>query len=82
MGVAMEKSGIDTSSFDKKYPNRRCYPGLKHSPNHILAAQELANWMKEKITIFGKHKIYKKVLFLLKTVGVQRITLTFGMENQ
>ena len=25
MGVALEKSGIDTKSFDTMYPNRRCY---------------------------------------------------------
>ena len=39
MGVALEKSGVDTSSFDSMYPQRRCYPGLKHNPGHILAAQ-------------------------------------------
>jgi len=39
MGVALEKSGVDTSSFDVMYPNRRCYPGLKYSPRHILAAK-------------------------------------------
>ncbi|CAM4441740.1 hypothetical protein SHLI107390_17630 [Shewanella livingstonensis] len=45
MGVSLEASGIDISSFDKMYPQRRCYPGLKHTPRHILAAQELANWI-------------------------------------
>lgn len=43
MGVALEKSGVDTTSFDRLYPNRRCYKNLTHSPKHILAAQELAN---------------------------------------
>jgi len=43
MGVALEKSGVDTSSFDTMFPNRRCYPGFKHSPKHILAAQQLAD---------------------------------------
>jgi len=61
MGVALEKSGIDTSSFDSKYPNRRCYPNFGHSPKHILAAQQLANWMKGNVAIFGKAKIYKNV---------------------
>ena len=53
MGVALEKSGVNTSTFDIKYPNRRCYSGFKHSPGHILAAQELASWMKGEKTIFG-----------------------------
>jgi hypothetical protein len=61
MGVALEKSGVDTSSFDVMYPNRRCYPGFNHSPKHILAAQELANWMKSKKSIFGNVSIYKNV---------------------
>ena len=60
MGVALEKSGIDTSSFDRMFPNRRCYKGLHHSPKHILAAQELANWMDKNSKIFGSVKKYKK----------------------
>lgn len=60
MGVALEKSGIDTKSFDKMYPHRRCYKGLNHSPKHILAAQELANWIKSNETIFGKVKVYTR----------------------
>ena len=54
MGVALEKSGVNTSTFDIKYPNRRCYSGFKHTPRHILAAQELANWMKSEKKIFGE----------------------------
>jgi len=61
MGVTLEKSGINTSGFDKMYPNRRCYPGFKHSPRHILAAQELANWIKSETKLFGEVKIHKKV---------------------
>jgi hypothetical protein len=61
MGVALEKSGVDTNSFDTKYPNRRCYPGFKHTPRHILAAQELANWMQTKTLVFGSAEIHKKV---------------------
>lgn len=60
MGVALEKSGVDTSGFDKMYPNRRCYPGFKHSPKHILAAQELANWLKSEREIFGDVKVYRE----------------------
>lgn len=61
MGVALEKSGIDTSSFDTMYPSRRCYPGFKHAPKHILAAQELANWIKSKQAVFRNVKVYKNV---------------------
>jgi len=61
MGVALEKSGVDTNSFDTMFPNRRCYPGFKHSPKHILAAQQLADWIKSKETIFGKVKVHKNV---------------------
>lgn len=60
MGVSLEKSGIDTSSFDIMYPQRRCYPGLKHSPRHILAAQELANWIdSSNCKEFGSKKVIK-----------------------
>lgn len=61
MGVALEASGVDTSSFDIMYPNRRCYPGLNHHPKHILAAQELANWIKSKTSIFGTVEVFSNV---------------------
>lgn len=50
------------------FPNRRCYSGFKHSPRHILAAQELADWIKSKSNIFGevskidKQKINKSLV--------------------
>jgi len=44
-----------------KYPNRRCYPDFKHTPRHILAAQELTNWMQTKTLVFGSAEIHKKV---------------------
>jgi len=53
MGVALEKSNVDTTSFDIKYPKRRCYPGFKHKPRHILAAQELANWLETQSKVVG-----------------------------
>ena len=60
MGAALEKSGIDTTSFNTMYPRRRCcsaYPSLKHhKPGHIMAAQELANWIDKNPKIFGKTK--------------------------
>lgn len=61
MGVALEKSGIDTRSFDAMYPDRRCYPGYEHQPAHILAAQELANWLKTRQGIFGRAEIHRGV---------------------
>jgi len=57
MGVALEKAGVNIQSFN----GARCYPGLKHSPKHILRAQELANWLKTKKDIVGNVKSYKKV---------------------
>ncbi|WP_444891288.1 T6SS effector amidase Tae4 family protein [Microbulbifer sp. DLAB2-AA] len=60
MGVALEKSGVDTSSFDKMYPNRRCYKGLNHNPKHILSAEEMAYWMKANTKLFGSQKTYTK----------------------
>ena len=53
----MEKSGIDTSSFDTLYPKRRCWLG--HTPGHILAAQELANWIDKNPALFGTKQIIK-----------------------
>ena len=54
MGIAMESSGIDTTYFDKMFPKRRCYPGFKHNPAHILSAGEMAKWMSSKAGTFGK----------------------------
>ena len=61
MGVALEQSNIDTSSFDTMYPKRRCYPGFKHKPKHILAAQELANWLETQAGVVGKPEKKKNV---------------------
>ncbi len=60
MGVALEKSGVDTTSFDKMYPHRRCYSGFKHNPRHILGAENLADWMKLNPIVFGIVKIFKQ----------------------
>ncbi len=59
MGIAMESSGIDTTSFDKIFPKRRCYPGFKHNPAHILSAEEMAKWMSSKAGTFGQKVIIK-----------------------
>lgn len=61
MGIALEKSHVDTSSFDTMFPGRRCYPGFKHSPRHILAAQELANWLEKQVALVGKPEKKKGV---------------------
>lgn len=60
MGVSLVVSVIDISSFDKMYPQRRCYPSLKHTPRHILAAQELANWIDSaNCRFFGNKQVLK-----------------------
>ncbi len=61
MGVALEKSNLDTSSFDTMYPRRRCYPGMYHVPRHILAPQELANWLDTQASHVGKTEKKKNV---------------------
>lgn len=57
MGVALEKSGIDLSSFK----GARCWHN--HTPRHILRAQELATWMSKKEEIFGKKEEFKNVTY-------------------
>jgi hypothetical protein len=61
MGVALETASVDTSSFDTMYPQRRCYPDFKHKPRHILAAQELANWLETQTSVVGKPEKKKNV---------------------
>lgn len=61
MGIALEHSNVDTRSFDTMYPNRRCYPGLKHSPRHILAAHELARWLETQTPLVGRPTKRKRV---------------------
>ena len=34
---------------------------MKHLPRHILAAQELANWVSKNDKLFGKAEKFKKV---------------------
>lgn len=59
MGVAMEDSGFDTSSFDEMFSDRRCYAGLNHRQRHILAAHQLAQWMRTKPGMFGGITVYQ-----------------------
>lgn len=55
MGVALQKSKVNMNSFK----GARCWHG--HTPKHILRAQELANWIKDRPSSFGKRKVYKNV---------------------
>lgn len=57
MSVALRGAGADLASF----AGAKCYPGLKHSPKHVLRAQELAEWLAGQTTLVGTVKKYKKV---------------------
>ncbi len=54
MGVALENSGVNLEDFK----GIRCW--YRHSPRHILRAQELADWISEKTDLFGEKKVYKR----------------------
>ena len=43
MSTAFDGAGVDTSSFDRMFPKRRCWFG--HGKGHILAAEEMAKWI-------------------------------------
>lgn len=53
MSEALQKTGIDLASFNTMFPGRRCYPGHGHSGRHVLAAQELADWIVAQPHLFG-----------------------------
>lgn len=82
MSVALEKTGINTSTFDTLYPRRRCcsaYPSLKHhKPGHIMSAQELANWMDKNSSIFGITKKYTKKVSSSEFVGKKGIVFVMN----
>ncbi|WP_420415032.1 type VI secretion system amidase effector protein Tae4 [Roseibium sp.] len=56
MSVALRGAGVNLDSFR----GAKCYPGLKHSPRHILRAEELAKWMKDQTLVFGTHSVHRK----------------------
>jgi hypothetical protein len=56
MGVALTKSGVNLASFT----GARCWPNLKHSPRHVLRAQELANWLVKQTALVGTVSKRKK----------------------
>ncbi len=49
MGIALAGAGANMQGFT----GARCYPGLKHSPKHILRAQELATWLVGQSGLVG-----------------------------
>lgn len=53
MGVSLEKSGINLTSFK----GARCW--YNHKPKHILRAEELANWLKSPFSPFKNVKIFE-----------------------
>jgi hypothetical protein len=57
IGVALEKAGVNTSTFK----GAKCYPNFNHNPKHILRAQELAEWLETQTSIFGACKKYRSV---------------------
>lgn len=54
MGVALAGAGVSLGTFR----GVKCWS--KHSPKHILRAQELANWMATQTTTFGKVQKFTK----------------------
>ena len=52
MGVAFDKTGVATKSFD----GARCWHS--HKPPHILRAEELAIWFKGPFSPFTKVEIF------------------------
>jgi len=67
MGVALVASGVNLATFR----GAKCW--LRHSPRHILRAQELANWMVTQTTTFGTVKKYKKGVTHVDFVGKKGI---------
>lgn len=58
MSVVLRGAGLSTASFS----GAKCYPGLKHSPKHILRAQELANWLVRQTARVGVAKKHTKTV--------------------
>lgn len=54
MGVALNAAGLSTASF----PGAKCYANLKHSPKHVLRAQQLADWLVTQTISVGTVKKY------------------------
>ena len=87
MGVALELSGVNTASFDAMFPGRRCsaYPALQCNRPHILAAQELATWMRSQPQIFGEVEVHgwetRQVAHFKKKKGIVFIMDGWGSTD-
>lgn len=55
MGVTLQKANISLGTFK----GAKCW--FKHSPKHILRAQELASWMDKNTHDFGVKVVHKHV---------------------
>ena len=79
MSVALDGAKIDTRGFDKMFPGRRCWYG--HSPGHILAAQELADWISTETQYFGLRKEYTDGDDVRKLQGIVFIQNGWGTTD-
>ncbi|MCS6911701.1 MAG: type VI secretion system amidase effector protein Tae4 [Myxococcales bacterium] len=52
MGLALERAGISLAD----YPGARCW----HGHNHVIRAQELADWMRQRKDLFGQVEVRRK----------------------
>jgi len=79
MGVSLEKSGIDTTTFK----GVRCWH--KHKPAHILRAEELAEWLNGNFSPFKKTYTFEGVNGFSQIVGKKGIVFFkdyYGDNNQ
>lgn len=58
MGVAMAGAGANLAGFG----GAKCYPSLKHSPRHVLRAEELSNWLLTQKGLVGPVSKRKNVV--------------------
>lgn len=56
MGVALRGAGVNLTTFR----GAKCYVSLKHTPKHVLRAQQLADWLKTQTAAVGSAEVHKK----------------------
>lgn len=56
MGEALRLSNVDLSSFH----GAKCWEKHQNKIEHILRAQELADWIDKKPNIFGSKKVFNR----------------------
>ncbi len=79
VGVSLDKSGYDTSTFK----GVRCWH--KHSPAHILRAEELANWLNGNFSPFKRTEVFDGVKGFGSLSGKKGIIFFknyYGQNNQ